>query len=268
MKSAAVAFILLLPIWLTAEVSSADSTGFHFLPGSRMAPLLSADSRAHRTYLQSTMENRTFYFGIGTQLPVLQYNNRFQLLVGTSAHATMRRTSIKNAVLNTDYYLDIVADIKLMKYLYLRSSIGHTSHHLSDDGVSLGYVNNNYQRDYISVHALFNYDNVYTLYGGVCYNTVFRATVTQTPKSMVQFGADVALFGSRKAGYIFVAFDTKWKEEVNFGRTTNALIGYRYFNSTNQAFRFVLQNTSGYDERGQFYNSKVNIVSLALQLEI
>lgn len=251
-----------------SDVSASDTTGVRFLPGNRIAPLFSADTRAHRTYLQSNLENRTFYFAMGAQFPVLQYSNKVQLLIGTSAHATMRRTDIKNAVLNTDYYVDIVADIKLMKYLYMRSAIGHTSHHLSDDGIALGYANNNYQRDYISVHGLFNYENVYMLYGGICYNNVFRATVTQTPKTMFQFGADVAIFGSRKVGYVFVAFDTKWKEEVNFGRSNNTLIGYRYLNSNNQNFRFVLQNTAGYDERGQFYNSKVNIVSLALQLEI
>lgn len=266
--AAVVAFVLLLPAWFVTDVSASDTTGVRFLPGARLAPLFSADTRAHRTYLQSNLENRTFYFAMGTQFPVLQYKNRFQLLVGTSAHATMRRTGIKNAVLNTDYYVDLVADIKLMKYLYIRSAIGHTSHHLSDDGVTLGYINNNYQRDYISAHALFNYENVYMLYGGVSYSTVFRATVTQTPKTMFQFGADVALFGSRKAGYVFIAFDTKWKEEVSFGSTSNTMIGYRYINPNFQTFRFVLQNTAGYDERGQFYNSKVNIVSLALQFEI
>jgi hypothetical protein len=265
-KTAALSLFVILIAQVTLK--AADTSRVQLFPVSKLVPLFSADTRAHRMYLQSNMENRTFYFGMGSQIPVLQFANKFQFSLGASAHATMKRTSIKNAIVNTDYYIDLVGDYKVLPYLYLRGIVGHTSHHLSDDGIALGYTDNNYQRDYVSAYGVFNYENVYTVYGGLVYNTVFRATTTQTPKLMPHAGVDYAIVGSRKYGYLFAAIDVKWKEELNFGTTINTLIGYRYFNQYNQTCRLVLQNTSGYDERGQFYNKKVNIVAIALQLEI
>ena len=255
-----------------------DSTGkshFKLMPASHLVPLFTADSRAHRLSITNVIGTGEFIGSMGGIFPVARFNKfnkTFQLSAASTLYTTLVRKFIGGALINTDFFVDIFLDMKVNDRLYLRSSTGHTSQHLSDDAAHK-YSDINYVRDYIQLFGIYHFPKQKAfVYGGIIFNHNLKTTNdTQafdlSGRPSFQLGLEHTPFHISRTGYAYWAADIKFKGEVDFGTTENIQLGVKWISEDKRAIRIALNYGFGYDERGQFYTQKREYVYCGVYLD-
>lgn len=235
---------------------------FTLMPEKHLIPLFTADSRTHRLSICNVLGSREFIGGMGGVFPVFNIGNKknqvLEFSVASTLYTTLTRYQIGGALLNTDFFVDLFLDAKLNDRFFLRSGAGHTSQHLSDDGVKR-YSPINYVRDYFQLFGVYQFPKQNgMIYGGIVFNHNLKVTdatnaydLSNTP--MYQFGFEHVPFQICKYGYLYWAGDIKFRGEVNYGSTKNIQAGVKWMNENKKTIRLAANYGWGYDERGQFY---------------
>ena len=178
--------LLLTPI-AGAVARQADQTErINLFPSRTFVRSFVADGTAHRFGVEKAFERNEVLGSIGGVLPVAELHLLavpVQLSLGASAHMTLDPRE-RIAVMSTEYYIDFfMIDMLWSERLFTRVGMGHTSHHLGDNGAAAlqnGSVLD-YSRDY--VQAVGGYDDgTVRLYAGANYAYEFViGTVLRKP---------------------------------------------------------------------------------------
>jgi hypothetical protein len=239
------------------------------LPTNHLVPLFTADSRAHRLSLQKPFTDNGYIGSMGGIFPVVtvsKNNKAFQLSVASTVYTTLRKWTDRGRLLNIDFFVDFFGDVKLNEHWALRTSIGHTSQHLSDDAIiDEGKKPINYTRDYAQFFG--DYQNPryrFRVYGGLTYNGNFKTTKSYGVVLMPQIGFEHSPIKWLLHNYLYYAADIKFRGENNYKTIQNYQIGYKYSIEKIRAFRFALNYSRGLDERGQFYTQTRNFATLGI----
>ncbi len=248
---------------------------FQLMP-EKLIPAFTADARTHRLQLLKRTQGTEFYGSMGTQFPIINakgFNKILQVSLAGSTYLTLERYVKHGSVLNVDFFVDLLFDLELSKQWYLRGGLGHTSQHIADDALIAGITPKNYVKDYgqlFSIHRLLQ--NRLMFYEGFYYFDNFKIGETMpidwSKKIMLQAGAEIQVLQWNKIYALYVAGDVKFRQEFNFGTTQNLQLGYVISKTQSKNIRLAYNYLSGYDERGQFYNKKVNLHTVGIYLEL
>lgn len=238
------------------------------LPDTHIVPLFTADSRAHRLSIQKPFDNRGYVGGMGGIFPlaaISTHKKTAQLSVASTLYTTLQRWTDHGIILNADFFVDLFLDIQLNNRFSIRTGAGHTSQHLSDDALGAGYVPINYVRDYYQAFGIYQLAKYRFMgYGGVVFNHNFKTTYDISKKFMFQLGFEHSPVKFKVNNYLYWAADVKFREEFDYGTTQNYQVGYKYGVATKHVFRFALNYSKGYEERGQFYTKKRELTTVGL----
>jgi len=136
----------------------------------------------------------------------------------------MRRIS-SGDLLNVDFFVDLLFDLRLNENYAIRAGAGHTSQHLSDDALKkFGNLSSiNYVRDYYQLFLIRSFPQHHlTLYGGVYYNHNFKTTQNGIGKNdsaiydksgtpLFQAGFEHTPFRVSETGFFFWSADVKFR---------------------------------------------------------
>ncbi len=251
--------------------SDSATEAFTFLPKSHIVPLFTADTRSHRLSLHKPFNDVGYIGSMGGIFPLVnlnKWNKQFQFSAASTVYTTLDKYTNRGYLVNVDFFVDFFFDVKLNDIISIRSGLGHTSQHLADDAVSTGLVAINYTRDYGQLFLVLTLpEQRVILYGGGILNTSFRTDVNFETKAMFQAGFEHSPVKWYQHNYLYYAADVKFRGELNFGTTQNIQLGYKYARLMQNTFRLCLNYTSGYEERGQFYNQKNKFVSLGMYFD-
>lgn len=243
---------------------------------SRLVPTFTADARAHRLQLLKTTQGSAFYGSMGGIFPAVQanvLNMPVQFSVAASTYLTLKRYVQRGEVINTDYFVDFLFDAQIAPKWYVRFGFGHTSQHLADDALNVGFVPRNYVKDYTQLQVMRYFLNRRLwCYAGGYYFKNFKIgdsiPVDWSGKVMLQTGAEADLYQFGQSCAIYAAFDVKFRQEFDFATTQGIQFGVKYHTQQNhRAMRLAYHYLSGYDERGQFYKDRINLHTLGVYFD-
>lgn len=254
----------------TINISRPKKTQLTFLPESHLIPLFTADERAHRTSICNIPGGGELIGSMGGIFPVARIGRSpkraFQFSVASTLYTTLIRARVGGSLLNTDFFVDIMLDLKLNDKYLVRVGSGHTSQHLSDDVVNK-YLGINYVRDYHQLFLVRQFPKQRLMtYAGFIYNFNLKTTndsqaLDLSNRPMFQLGFEHAPWQFSRMGQLYWAGDIKFRGEVNYGTTQNIQAGVKFMNASKRTFRIAANYSWGYDERGQFYTHKRSFFS-------
>ncbi|MES2559872.1 MAG: DUF1207 domain-containing protein [Bacteroidota bacterium] len=254
-----------------AKAQSADSTKLTWtlLPETHLVPLFTADSRAHRLSIQKPFSDNGYIGSMGGIFPVFSVANSkkiFQVSAASTVYTTLRRWTDRGRLINVDFFVDIYGDLKLTEQWAIRSGIGHTSQHLSDDAVvDEGKMPINYTRDYGQLFGVYHHAGyAFRAYAGLIFNTNFKTTSSLGPILIPQIGMEHSPVKWKTHHYLYYAFDIKFRGELDYRTMQNYQIGYKYSVPYKHTFRFAINYSHGLDERGQFYTQTRNFGTIGV----
>lgn len=250
------------------KAQSADTTALKWtmLPETNLVPLFTADSRAHRLSIQKPVDDNGYIGSMGGIFPVFSAANNkrtFQLSAAATVYTTLRRWTDRGRLINVDFFVDIFGDLKLTEQWAIRSGIGHTSQHLSDDAVvDEGTHPINYTRDYGQLFGVYNNAKyAFRAYAGLTFNTNFKTTRSLGPIFIPQIGWEHSVVKWKAHNYLYYAFDIKLRGELDYRTIQNYQFGYKYGIPNKHTLRFAINHSRGLDERGQFYTETRNFTT-------
>jgi hypothetical protein len=288
MKQVLLYFLLLLQalgcqtVFATsAEDSSQTQPRFTFIPESRIIPLFTADQRAHRLSIQYIFkkDSAEFIGSMGGVFPVVNMQlgpRTLQFSVASTLYTTLRRSVSAGDLINTDFFVDLLLDLKWNEHFSFRTGMGHTSQHLSDDALKkFGNLTSiNYVRDYYQLFVVYQLPRHSLMtYGGVYYNHNFKTTdadqhaFDKSGTPIFQLGFEHAPFRISPKGRVYYAGDIKFHGEFDYQTTQNLQVGVKFSNAQKKTFRTALNWSSGYEERGQFYTQQRSFFTLGLYFD-
>ncbi|MES2779643.1 MAG: DUF1207 domain-containing protein, partial [Bacteroidota bacterium] len=239
--------LLLLSLVDKTWAQSADSTKLKWtmLPETHLVPLFTADSRAHRLSIQKPLNDNGYIGSMGGIFPVFSVTNSkrvFQISAASTVYTTLRRWTDRGRLINVDFFVDIFGDLKLSEQWAIRSGIGHTSQHLSDDAViDEGKSPINYTRDYGQLFGVYNHsEHKFRAYGGLTFNTNFKTTRSLGPILIPQIGWEHSPVKWKTHNYLYYAFDIKFRGELDYRTIENYQIGYKYSIPDKHTLRFAI----------------------------
>lgn len=258
----------------TTDSVSTPKITTQWLP-NKLISAFTADARTHRLQILKRTQGTEFFGSMGGQFPVVNINalgKTLQVSAAGSTYLTLQRYVQRGQVINVDFFVDFLFDLELRKSWFLRGGFGHTSQHIADDAVASGITPINYVKDYgqlFSVHKLYN--NRIMLYEGLYYFDNFKIGDAiprdLSGKILLQTGGEYQFFTWQKAHALYIAGDIKFRQEFSFKTTQNIQLGYVANMPPNRRFRFAYNYLSGFDERGQFYNQRINLHTLGAYFE-
>lgn len=263
----------------SVKADSFDSTSTqkittNWLP-TKLIPAFTADARTHRLQILKRTQGTEFFGSMGGQFPIVNIkalNKTLQVSTAASTYLTLQRYVQRGQVVNVDFFVDFLFDLQITQSWFLRGGFGHTSQHIADDAVASGITPINYVKDYgllYSVHKLCN--NRVLFYEGLYYFDNFKIGETipkdLSGKVLLQVGGEYQFLTWKKAHALYVAGDIKFRQEFSFKTTQNTQLGYVANMPPAKRFRFAYNYLSGYDERGNFYNQRVNLHTLGAYFE-
>lgn len=268
-KVLAVAFICLF--WGSAKTMAqqdSSSKKWEILPDRHIVPLFTADARAHRISLQKPLNDNGYIGSMGGIFPLVSFtkNKRtLQFSAATTAYTTLRKWTNRGRLVNVDFFVDFYLDLKLNTHWALRSGIGHTSQHLTDDAIQEGLVPIQYTRDYGQLFGVYTSTKHRLLcYGGWIFNGNLKTNVNMGSVSMFELGFEHAPLKWFENNYLYYAADVKFRGESDYRTIQNYQVGYKYAHAGKHTFRFAAGYTTGMDERGQFYTQTRDFASLGM----
>jgi hypothetical protein len=239
-----------------------------FLPGSSFFPSLRADGLEHQLSLSKITDDREWIGVVGGSVPVLRYADSLTgVQVGTAASVFSRilKTPGHISVLTLDYRIDIPVEVRTTMGSF-QIGYGHVSSHFADDGVDLlAPSRRNVVKDYLRAgYARAERSLGGTVYGIIQWN--YHSLPSSDKHWMVQVGmnsADIPLSGALSA---YVAGDVKIREDVSWGSTRSIQLGVSLAGGASRVLRFAYTWRGGFDERGQFFDSRANLNMLSIGL--
>lgn len=257
-------------------VSPKPTITFTALPQQKLIPIFTADARSHRLQILKDINSPGYVGSLGGQFPVVDIkalNKTLQFGIAATVYTTLNRYVGRGRVINVDYFVDFLFDLELTKTWKIRGGFGHTSQHLSDDAMESGLIPKNYVKDYLqfqSVHQLLK--NKLLVYGGIYYFHNFKLTNNMLPenlsrKIMLQAGFEADVLKLTKASSLYVGADLKLRQEFDFGNTHSFQAGYKLTGVTQRKMRFAYSYLGGYEERGQFYDTKISLNTVGLYFD-
>lgn len=241
-----------------------------FFPSHSLFPKLYADGTVHQLALSKNLLTGRFIGAIGGLQRILQFNI-YDYLIQTSLAATVYTTLYRKPdvveVHTACFFVDLLFDIQISRYLTLRTGYGHYSSHLADDGVDKLRINAiNYAKDYIRLIAAYRIiEPSLWLYGGIRFDTY---TIPEYHKRWnLQFGFEGGNFQITEEIKLYGAIDIKFKSESSWGSTQSYQVGLKFFESFSNALRLAYTYRTGLDDRGQFYKEYVNLSTLGLYFD-
>lgn len=258
-----------------------DSTGRNMtvrieaLPAATLLPVFTADARGHRLQLLKDFGGPGYIGSLGGQFPLLNlhaFGKTLQSGLAATAYTTLNRFAGRGRVVNIDYFADILFDLKLNEHWRLRAGFGHTSQHLTDDALEAGMTARNYVKDYLQFFAARSFAGGRLLiYGGGYYFHNFKVTDSNIPynlskKIMLQAGMELEALRFGNWAY-YIAADCKLRQEFDFGSTYSAQTGFRLRAASGKKLRIAYNHLGGYEERGQFYNTRAALNTLGLYFD-
>lgn len=239
------------------------------LPETHVVPLFTADSRAHRLSLQSPLTDNGFIGSMGGIFPIFSVERNkktFQFSTASTVYTTLRRWTNRGRLINVDFFVDFFGDLKFSDKWVIRTGVGHTSQHLTDDAIiDLGINAINYTRDYGQLFGVYtHHHNLFRAYAGVTYHTTFKTTSDLGQVFIPQIGFEHNALKWKDHNYFYYAFDIKFRGELDYRTTQNYQAGYKYGIPGKHTFRFALNHSIGLDERGQFYTQNRNFSTLGI----
>ena len=255
-------------LWLCASAAfSEDKVEYTFLPLQHLMPVWSANATAHRISLSKVIENNNYIGSMGGVFPLVSAaveQKIVQASIASTLYTQLDRPPQHLQVINVDFFVDLFIDAKLNEHVVLRTGVGHTSQHLTDDAFELlGYGHSiNYLRDYLQLFGMYRDDAIRGyLYAGGYYNYKFRTQAggkydvpDDAPNPMIyEMGGETSPFQIGASSFVYAGFDIKLRGEAKFGASQNYQIGIKHVNESGRAVRFAFNHRAGLEERGQFF---------------
>lgn len=267
----AILILLLMPHAGVVAQQAYRTGGINLFPARAFVRSFIADGTAHRFGVEKAFERNEVLGSIGGVLPVAELHVLavpVQLSLGASAHMTLDpREQI--AVISTEYYVDFfMIDMLWSERLFTRVGMGHTSHHLGDNGAAAlqnGTVLD-YSRDY--VQAVGGYDDgIVRLYAGANYGYGFVIGTALHKPWLLTAGGEATLVRFSDELSAVAAVDIKFRQESGFGTTQRFRAGMQ-FERGGRILRLVLTWKTGLDDRGQFYQRRQSSLSAGLFVDL
>jgi hypothetical protein len=241
------------------------------LPKEHLVPIFTADTRSHRIGLHKPLGESGIIGSMGGIFPLVKLNKwdkSAQFSAASTVYTTLETYTNRGYVVNVDYFVDFFLDVTLNAHFSLRGGMGHTSQHLADDALQAGLKPINFTRDYGQLFIVYNLPNQKGFcYGGGVLNSHFKTKIDFGTKTMFQLGFEHWPVKWLDHNYLYYAGDIKWRGELNYGTTQNVQIGYKYMQPLSHTLRLCLNYTSGYEERGQFYDQQRNLTTMSLYFD-
>jgi hypothetical protein len=256
------------------ETAAPDSGGvkMEWLPTSKMVQTFTADSRANRLSFQRNFDKASYTASMGGIFPFINIGKgkfNSQLSVAGSTYLTLARQNGAGAVKNVDFFGELYYDIQLGENHVLRAGTGHSSQHLSDDAIVAGAAFKNYAKDYHQLMYIARLtEKGLQAYMGIHYIYNFKTSTDISGKWMWQFGFEHAPFvGHKYLRGIYYGVDAKWRQELDYGSTINAQLGYKLMNENGRTFRLAIDYTEGIDERGYYQPAQRDFAHLGIYFD-
>lgn len=263
--------VICLSLSMAYAQSETPKSEWTILPGKHVIPLFTADTRAHRLSLHKPFNDPGYIGSMGGIFPVVRLNKwgkTFQFSAASTLYTTLESYSNRGYLVNVDFFVDFFLDVKLNQSWALRGGLGHTSQHLADDAISAGLKAINFTRDYGQAFVVYTFPKQKAfIYTGGILNTHFKTDIDFGTELMFQIGFEHWPVKWLDNNYLYYAGDIKFRGEQNFGTTQNIQVGYKYMRPLDHTFRFCLNYTTGYEERGQFYDQKRNFATLGIYFD-
>lgn len=158
------------------KLNSQSMRDLVFFPASTKIPVFPADPMAHRMKIGNIPGSKDMRASLGGIIPVVETQDR-KLRLSTAASVQFGiHPSGQAEIVSLEFYLDyIILDYALAQFVYLRTLLGHTSHHLSDTEFEKRQLGQtvNYSRDYTAIYGIYSNDRT-LLYGGANFGYVFH----------------------------------------------------------------------------------------------
>jgi len=250
-----------------------DPIEYSLFPSSQLMPRRTANVTEHGLSLCKMFDKDNYWAGIGNSLPLLRVNYgtlRGDISVAATVFTQLRHKSGGLQVINTDFYVDFLFALTWNERTFIQFGPGHTSQHLNDDALEiLGYQSSiNYVRDYYQLFVLQAIDKLRGyVYAGALYHHTFKVPSDNNPHWLFEFGADVAQTQLKPWLIGYVAFDIKLREELRYGSTQSYQVGVKILGDSPHVVRVALTHRAGYEERGQFFDSKVQLQTLGVYFD-
>jgi hypothetical protein len=225
-----------------------------FFPVTASIPAFSADPTAHRMKIGNIPGSKDMRASLGGVIPVVETRDR-KLQVSTAASVQFGiHPSGQAEIVSMEFYLDyVILDYALAQHVYLRSLLGHTSHHLSDTEFEKRELTDavNYSRDYTALYGVYSNDRT-LLYGGANFGYVFHLEGKESKRWQLHFGGEQILT-KWKSIHPYIAADSRWFQEASFQFANTYQCGIHVPGNGTRSFRATYQFRHGLDERGQFF---------------
>jgi len=182
-----------------------------------------------------------------------------QLSIASSIYTFLNSAGIRFQVVNVDFFVDVVADIKLSSETTARMGWGHTSQHLADDAFeSLGFTKSiNYARDFYQLFLIHQIPLIKGfVYGGTYYNYSFLIDKRTDGEFLFEVGGEFLNIPVHGPINFYSAVDIKLRSELAYGSSQSYQTGIKVQNESLSAMRIAYTYRTGIEERGQFYNQR------------
>ncbi len=236
-----------------------------FLPDKKFVPAFTANGNEHRiSYLKLTDRN-SLIGSMGGSFPVGNISVggiEAQGSLASSVYTRLNSAGVRFQVVDVDFFVDLMLDIRLSPATTMRFGWGHTSHHLADDAFeSLGFTRSiNYARDYYQwmvIHRLPILSGF--VYGGTYYTYSFLIDRRMDGQFLLQAGGEFLNYPLLDDLTFYCAFDVKLRSELAYGSTQSYQAGVKVHNGSLRAVRLAYTLRTGIEERGQFYDRRATL---------
>ncbi len=265
-------FILVFFLPFPAAFCGEPDSLIQFLPDNKIISALSASGTEHRISYNKFFEKGLFVGSMGGRFPIANFylnNWMCQISAASSIYTTLENAGVKYNVTNVDFYVDVDFDIPLYQETIIRSGWGHTSHHLVDDAIAEGRTAINYARDFYKIFLFQNFpgSNGF-VYGGITWTYSFLINKNIGRKIMPEVGGDITLFSFNANSALYAAADIKFRGELNYASTQSCQAGIKIQNKTLRAVKIAYTFRTGAEERGQFYNERIQYQTLGIFFDL
>jgi hypothetical protein len=248
--------------------SVAQNVAVEAFPEQKVFQRFLADGLAHQMSLNRVTDNREWLGAIGGIIPFAEVridDIRIQAGVGATTFNRLIKTPGHITVYTIDYKVDFPFDIRSGDWSF-RTGYGHLSSHYADDGIEiLKRSSISYVRDYWNFGAAYAVPATgITAYVSADWNFHFEPVAD---KWIVQLGIQGTITRLAPWCELYAAVDCKLRENLGWGTTQSYQIGGRMFEKGRMAIRLAYTYRTGFEERGQLFDQKVDMNLLGVYLD-
>lgn len=267
------AFILALISIVPSVLSASEIT---LLPSARIIEPFTANAIEHRMSLAKAFDQNMYIGSLGGVFPLVSLSKEgrtAELSLAGTFYTNLSAKAHQYEVTNGDYYIDALLDLRLRPSFAVRLGMGHTSQHLMDDALEVEQLPHsiNYVRDYIQLFAVKDVPALGGFfYAGAFYNYTFIINTHRDNTMIYELGGEAVNYPIARNLRAYIAADIKLRGESSFGTSQNYQLGVKLSSAetTTRAFRVALNYQTGLEERGQFYNRRVQRFLLGLYFDL